>query len=52
MFPLIAGGLGSEEAFWPSTSELCPNAESHSEERKQLEEYITSVGEVPLHPWF
>ncbi|XP_062870094.1 uncharacterized protein LOC134332389 isoform X3 [Trichomycterus rosablanca] len=32
-----------EEQFWPSTSELCTNSESHSEERKQLEEFITSV---------
>ncbi|KAK3522207.1 hypothetical protein QTP70_032771 [Hemibagrus guttatus] len=42
------GCLSSEEPFWPSTSELCPNTESHSEERKQLEEYITSVDPVTL----
>ncbi|XP_060751615.1 uncharacterized protein KIAA1958 isoform X2 [Tachysurus vachellii] len=42
------GCLSSEEPFWPSTSELCPNAESHSEERKQLEDYITSVDPVTL----
>ncbi|TUH72447.1 hypothetical protein Baya_16870 [Bagarius yarrelli] len=40
---LIAGCLNSEEPFWPSTSELCPDTESHSEVRKQLEDYITSV---------
>ncbi|KAI5620101.1 hypothetical protein C0J50_20406 [Silurus asotus] len=42
------GCLNSEESFWPSTSELCSNPESHPEERRQLEEYITSVDPVTL----
>ncbi|XP_076875220.1 uncharacterized protein kiaa1958 isoform X1 [Brachyhypopomus gauderio] len=44
---LASGSLNSEEQFWPSTSELCP-VERNFDERKQLEEFITSVDPVTL----
>ncbi|XP_026863781.2 uncharacterized protein KIAA1958 isoform X2 [Electrophorus electricus] len=45
---LASVSLNSEEHFWPSTSELCPLADRNFDERKQLEEFITSVDPVTL----
>ncbi|KAL7847871.1 hypothetical protein AOLI_G00225890 [Acnodon oligacanthus] len=45
---LAPSSLNSEEHFWPSTSEFSPNAERHSEDRKELEEFITTIDPITL----
>lgn len=43
---LAPSTMNSEEHFWPSTSDFSPIAERPPEDRKELEEFIHTIGEI------
>ncbi|XP_072514492.1 uncharacterized protein [Salminus brasiliensis] len=45
---LAPSTLNSEEHFWPSASEFSPSAERQTEDRKELEDFITTIDPITL----
>uniref|UniRef100_A0A8B9LF90 BEN domain-containing protein n=1 Tax=Astyanax mexicanus TaxID=7994 RepID=A0A8B9LF90_ASTMX len=45
---LAPSTMNSEEHYWPSASEFSPNAERPAEERKELEDFITTIDPITL----